>query len=100
MHTVPKLIDFPRYNTKGSGENEILLGIFRVVRVYRFSLHVKLYLRNFDYFLKSVGPGRGPPNLNGELCVPRSVPLCPSANLATFPNQTHVSKRYICLRGI
>ena len=37
--TVPKVIDFPRYeyNTKCSGENEILRGIFRVVS--RFPLH-------------------------------------------------------------
>ena len=50
--TVLKVIDFPRYNTKGSGENEILLGTFRVVS--RIPLHFVLYLGNFDYFLDSV----------------------------------------------
>ena len=40
--TVP--IDFPRYNTKSSRENEILRGMFRGI----------LYLGNFDYFLDSV----------------------------------------------
>ena len=34
-YTVPNLIDFPRYNTKCRGENEILRGIFRAVS--RFS---------------------------------------------------------------
>ena len=30
-YTVPKVINFPRYNTKCSGENEILIGIFLVI---------------------------------------------------------------------
>ena len=34
VNTVPKVIDFPIYNTKCSGENEILRGIFGVV--FRF----------------------------------------------------------------
>ena len=37
---VPKVIDFPRYNTKCSGKNEILRGIFHVV--FRFPLHFVL----------------------------------------------------------
>ena len=51
-YTVPKVIDFPRYNTKWSGENEILRGIFQVVS--RFPLHFMLYRGNLDYFLDSV----------------------------------------------
>ena len=41
-YTVPKVIDFPRYNTKCSGENKIQGAIVRVV--YRFPLHFVLYL--------------------------------------------------------
>ena len=41
-YTFPKEIDFPRYNTKCSGENETLRGIFRVV--FGFPLHFMLYL--------------------------------------------------------
>ena len=41
-NTVPKVIDFPRYNTKRSREHEILHGIFR--EVSRFRLHFALYL--------------------------------------------------------
>ena len=33
VYTVPKVIDFSRYNTKCSSENEILSGIFRVVHI-------------------------------------------------------------------
>ena len=40
--TVPKEIEFPRYNTKCSWENEILCGLFR--EVSRFPLHFVLYL--------------------------------------------------------
>ena len=50
-YTVPKVIHFPRYNTKCSGENKILKGIFCVAS--RFPLHFVLYLENFDYFLDS-----------------------------------------------
>ena len=50
--TVPKLIDFPRYNMKCSGENAILRGIFHVVSC--FPLHFMLYLGNLDYFSDSV----------------------------------------------
>ena len=52
MFTVPKVIDFPRYNTNCSGENEILREIFRVVS--HFPLYVVIYLGNFDYFLNIV----------------------------------------------
>ena len=64
VNTVPKVIDFPRYNTKCSGEHEILRRIFRLV--FRFPLHFVLYLGNFDYFLdsyyckKCLGPERFP----------------------------------------
>ena len=47
---VPKVIDFPRYNTKCRGENEILRGIFRVVSC--FPLHFILYLGNLDSFFE------------------------------------------------
>ena len=50
-HTFQKELYFPRYNTKWSGENEILRGIFRLVS--RFPLNFVLYLGNFDYFLDS-----------------------------------------------
>ena len=41
LYTVPKEIDFPRYSTKCSGENEILRGIFRVAP--RF-LYISCYI--------------------------------------------------------
>ena len=40
--TVPKVIDFQKNNTKCSGENEVLSGIFRVVS--RSPLHFLLLL--------------------------------------------------------
>ena len=48
-YTVPKEIDFPRYNMKCSRGNVILRGIFHVVSC--FQLHVRLYCGNLDYFL-------------------------------------------------
>ena len=51
-YTVPKEIDFPRYNMKCSWENVILRGIFHVVS--SFPLHFILYRGNFDSFLDSV----------------------------------------------
>ena len=51
-YTVPKEIDFPRYNMKCSGENFILRGIFHVVSC--FPLHFMLYRENLDYFSASV----------------------------------------------
>ena len=51
-YTVPKVIDFPRYNTKCSGENEILRGIFHALS--RFPLHFVIYLGSLDFFLDSV----------------------------------------------
>ena len=56
MYTVTKVNDFPRYNTKCSGENEILLGIFRVVS--RFAVYFVLYLENCNCFLDSVSECR------------------------------------------
>ena len=50
-HTVLKVIDFPRYNMKFSGENVILRGIVYVVS--RFPLHFMFYRRNLDHFSKS-----------------------------------------------
>ena len=50
-HTVPKGIDFPRYNMKCSGENVILSGIFYVVS--GFPLHFMLYPGNLDCFSNS-----------------------------------------------
>ena len=52
LYTVPKKIDFPRYNMKCSGENAILRGIFHVVSC--FPLHFMLYLGNLEYFSYSV----------------------------------------------
>ena len=53
IYTVPKVIDFSRYITKCSEENEILCGIFCAVS--GFPLHFVLYLGNLYYFLVSVG---------------------------------------------
>ena len=49
MHTVPKVIDFPRYNMKCRGENVILRGMLHVVS--RFPLHFMLYRGNLDSVL-------------------------------------------------
>ena len=48
IDTVPKVIDFPRYSTKCSGENEILRGIYRVLS--RFPLNFMYIFENFNYF--------------------------------------------------
>ena len=50
-YTVPKEIDFPRYNMKYSGENVIQRGILHVVSC--FPLHFMLYRGNLDYFSDS-----------------------------------------------
>ena len=50
--TVPKVIDFPRYNMKSSGQNVILRGIVHVV--LHFPLHYMLYRGNLDCFSNSV----------------------------------------------
>ena len=47
--TVPKVIDFPRYNMKCSRENVILREIVHAVS--RFPLHFMLYRENLDCFL-------------------------------------------------
>ena len=57
LSTVPKVIDFPRFNLKCSEENQIQHGIFQVVS--RFPLHFMLYRGNLDYFLDSVRPHCG-----------------------------------------
>ena len=46
-YTIPMEIDFPRYNTKCSGENKILRGIFSVL------FDFVIYLENLDYILDS-----------------------------------------------
>ena len=51
-HTVPKVIDFPRYNMKCSGENVILHGIFHVVS--SFPLLFMLYRGYLDCLSNSV----------------------------------------------
>ena len=51
-YTVPKEIDFPRYNIKCSGENVILRGIFHVVSCV--PLQFMLYRGNLDFFSDSV----------------------------------------------
>ena len=50
--TVPKEIDFPRYNMKCSRKNVILRGIVHVVSC--FPLHFMLYRRNLDCFSNRV----------------------------------------------
>ena len=50
--TVPKEIDFPRYNMKCCGKNVILRGIFHVLS--GFPLHFMLYRGNADCFSNSV----------------------------------------------
>ena len=54
-YTVRKIIDFPRYNMKCSGENVILHGIVHVVS--GFPLHLMLYRGNLDCFSNKVGGG-------------------------------------------
>ena len=48
VYTVPKVIGFPRYKMKCSGENEILRGMFPVVS--RFPLYFMLYRGNWITF--------------------------------------------------
>ena len=55
-YTVPKEIDFPRYNMKCSGENVLLRGIFPVLSC--FPLHFLLYRGNLDYFSEISTPLR------------------------------------------
>ena len=50
-HTVPKKIDFPRYNITRSRENVILRRMFHVVSC--FPLHFMLYRENLDCFFNS-----------------------------------------------
>ena len=52
VSTVPKVIDFPRYNMICSGENVILLGIVHVVS--GFPVHFMFYRRSLDCFSNSV----------------------------------------------
>ena len=47
-YTVPKKFDFPRYNMKCSGENEILGGIVHIVLCV--PLHFMFYRVNLDYY--------------------------------------------------
>ena len=53
-YTVPKVIDFQRYNMKCSGENVILRGIIQVVS--GLSLHFMFYRWNLDCFSNRVLP--------------------------------------------
>ena len=53
LYTVPKVIDFPRYNMKCSGENVVLRGMFH--EGTGFPLHFTLYCGNLDYFSNSTG---------------------------------------------
>ena len=53
LYTVPKVIDFPQYNMKCSGENVILRGIVHVVS--GSPLHFMFYRRNLDCFSNRVG---------------------------------------------
>ena len=54
-YTVPKVINFPRYNMKCSGENVVQRGIFHVVLC--FLLHFMLYRGNLHYFSDRVELG-------------------------------------------
>ena len=56
MYTVRKVINFPRYNMKCSGENVILHGIVHVVS--GFPLHFMLYRGNLDCFSNRVGSSK------------------------------------------
>ena len=51
-NTVPKVIDFPRYNMKCGGDNVILRGIVHVVS--GFPLHFMFYRGNLDCFSNRV----------------------------------------------
>ena len=51
-YTVLKVIDFPRYNMKCSGENVILRGIVHIVS--GFPLHFMFYRGNFECFSNRV----------------------------------------------
>ena len=63
LYTVPKVIDFPRYNMKCNEENVILRGIFQVVS--GFPLHFMLYRGTLDCFSNTVpGVFRLKPELN------------------------------------
>ena len=61
-YTVPKDINFPRYNMKCSGENVILRGIVHVVSC--FPLHFMLYHGNLDYFSDSDCINTGSPHVH------------------------------------
>ena len=52
LYTVPMVIDFPQYNMKCFGGNEIPRGIFHVVS--GFPPHFMLYRGNLDYFFDSI----------------------------------------------
>ena len=52
LYTIPKEINFPRYNMKCSGANVILRGLFLVVSC--FPKHLMLYNWNLDCFSNSV----------------------------------------------
>ena len=52
VYTVPKIIDFPRYNMKCSGENVILRGIVHVAS--GFPLHFMFYRGKLDCFSNRV----------------------------------------------
>ena len=51
-YTVPKVIDYPQYNMKCSGDNVILRGIVHVVS--GFHLHFMFYRGNLDCFSNRV----------------------------------------------
>ena len=60
IYTVPKLIDFQRYNTKGSEEDEILRRIFYVVS--RFPLHsFHVISRKFGLLFEQCTVSSNPP---------------------------------------
>ena len=72
-YTVPKVIDYPRYNMKRSGENVIVRGIFHVLSC--LTLHFMLYRGNLDKFLDIVGPGAAPK---------RAAPACNIMFVSSF----------------
>ena len=52
--TIPKVINFPRYNKKSSGDNEIYTTRNFSCSI-SFSSRFRVISRNWDYFLDSVG---------------------------------------------
>ena len=79
-YTVTKVIDFPRYNTKCSEENETVRGIFHEVSL--FPLNFVLYRGNLEYFLDSVWPRMFYPLYS---CAQYNISIYWLCNVLLFP---------------